>query len=62
MWFKQAQLFQLTKTMRYSPMALCEKLGELEYEECLPSMPHGAGWNLPLMKMALRLFNPSMAI
>jgi recombination associated protein RdgC len=48
MWFKQAQLFQLTKEMRYSAMDLCEKLGELEYEECLPSMPYGAGWISPV--------------
>lgn len=48
MWFKQAQLFQLTGLMRYSPMDLCEKLGELEYEECLPSLPYGAGWVAPV--------------
>jgi len=48
MWFKQAQLFQLTKAMHYSPMELCEKLSELEYQECLPSMPYGAGWISPV--------------
>lgn len=48
MWFKQTQLFQLTGSMRYLPMDLCEKLGELEYEECLPSMPYGAGWISPV--------------
>jgi len=48
MWFKQAQLFQLTDSMRYSPMELCEKLGKLEYEECLPSMSCGAGWISPV--------------
>lgn len=45
---KQAQLFQLTGSMRYSPMDLCKKLGELEYEECLPSMPYGTGWISPI--------------
>lgn len=48
MWFKQTQLFQLTGSMHYSPMDLCEKLGALEYEECLPSMPYGAGWISPV--------------
>jgi recombination associated protein RdgC len=48
MWFKQAQLFQLTKAMRYSSMDLCEKLSGLEYEECLPSFAYGAGWIPPV--------------
>ena len=38
MWFKQVQLFQLSSSIRYVPIDLCEKLGKLEYQECLPSM------------------------
>jgi recombination associated protein RdgC len=48
MWFKQVQLFQLTPSKRYSLMDICEKLGKLEYEECLPFMPYGAGWVSPI--------------
>ena len=48
MWFKQARIFQLTKATNYSPIDLCEKLGELEYEACLPSLTYGAGWISPL--------------
>jgi recombination associated protein RdgC len=48
MWFKQAQLFQLTDTFRYTPITLVEQLDELAFEECLPSMPYGAGWVSPV--------------
>lgn len=48
MWFKQAQLFQLTDAFRYTPTALIEKLEELEFQECLPSMPFGPGWVSPV--------------
>lgn len=48
MWFKQAQLFQLTDAFRYTPITLVEKLNELAFEECLPSMPYGAGWVSPI--------------
>jgi recombination associated protein RdgC len=48
MWFKQAQLFQLTDSFRYTPITLVEKLDELAFEECLPSMPYGAGWVSPV--------------
>ena len=48
MWFKQAQLFQLTDSMRYAPTTLIEKLEELIFQDCLPSMPYGAGWVSPV--------------
>ena len=48
MWFKQAQLFQLTDFFRYTPITLVEKLDELTFEECLPSMPYSAGWVSPV--------------
>ncbi len=48
MWFKQAQLFQLTNSMPFVQTALCKKLSELEYQECLPFMPYGAGWISPI--------------
>jgi recombination associated protein RdgC len=48
MWFKQAQLFQLNDAFRYTPTALIEQLEELEFQECLPSMPYGAGWVSPV--------------
>jgi recombination associated protein RdgC len=48
MWFKQAQIFQLTDSIRYSPNELAEKLEELAFQDCLPSMPYGAGWVSPV--------------
>lgn len=48
MWFKQAQIFQLTDSVRYTPINLIEKLEELVFEDCLPSMPYGAGWVSPV--------------
>lgn len=48
MWFKQVQLFQITSSIQYSPIHLCEKLAKLEYHECLPSMPYATGWVAPV--------------
>ncbi len=48
MWFKQAQLFQLKNIKHYSLTELCEKLSELEFRECSPSIPFGAGWVSPI--------------
>ena len=48
MWFKQAQLFQLAGSIRLSPIDLCKKLEELEFQDCLPSMPFGSGWVSPV--------------
>lgn len=48
MWFKQAKIFQLTDPIRYSPNDLAEKLEELAFQDCLPSMPYGAGWVSPI--------------
>lgn len=48
MWFKQSKLFQLTDSLRYSPIDLSEKLQELEFKSCRPSMPDGAGWVSPI--------------
>src|ERR1700691_1031914 len=48
MWFKQAQLFQLTDSMRYTPTTFIEKLEALLFQDCLPFMPYGAGWASPV--------------
>jgi recombination associated protein RdgC len=48
MWFKQAQLFQLTSSMRYTSTTLIEKLEKLIFQDCLPSMPYSAGWISPV--------------
>ena len=48
MWFKQAQLFQLNDAFLYAPTALIEQLEKFEFQECLPSMPYGAGWVSPV--------------
>lgn len=48
MWFRQAQLFQLKNITNYSPSELCQKLSELEFTECLPSIAFGAGWVSPV--------------
>ena len=48
MWFKQAKIFELAESFRYTPDALAEKLEGLAYKECLPSMPYGSGWIAPV--------------
>ncbi|MBX3709912.1 MAG: recombination-associated protein RdgC [Gammaproteobacteria bacterium] len=48
MWFKQVRLFQLTDASRYTSITLVEKLDELTFQECLPSMSYSAGWVSPV--------------
>ena len=47
MFFKQAQLFQLTKAIGSSSQ-ICDTLEILSFKECLPSMPFSIGWVSPL--------------
>jgi recombination associated protein RdgC len=48
MWFKQIQLFQLTKSIGFTPDKLIEQLEQLAYTPCLPSLPSSAGWISPI--------------
>jgi recombination associated protein RdgC len=48
MWFKQFQIFTLSKTVDLSIENLQEKLGLLAYKPCLPSMPLSYGWISPI--------------
>lgn len=43
MWFKQIQLFQLMES-HFTPDDLIEKLEELAFRPCLPSMQQSLGW------------------
>lgn len=48
MWFKQAQLFQLTDSFTFQPQALAEKLDTLAFRPCLPSHFSSMGWVSPI--------------
>ena len=48
MLFKQARLFQLTDSAYYSPEKLADKLEQLAFRECPPSMPLSSGWVSPI--------------
>lgn len=48
MWFKQIQLFSLNKDFNYKLEDLLEKLGQLKFRDCLPSLPSSMGWIVPL--------------
>lgn len=48
MWFKQARLFLLTDSLCSSPDDLSEKLEELVFKPCRPSMFDSAGWVSPI--------------
>lgn len=48
MWFKQAQLFHLKELLNFSNEHLEERLQELIFKTCLPSMPQSSGWIPPL--------------
>ena len=48
MWFKQSKLFQLTDSPRCSPIDLAEKLADLAFRPCRPSMYDSAGWVSPI--------------
>ncbi len=47
-WFKQAQLFQLTSKLSDSPDDLIEKLEKLKFKPCRPSMQFSMGWVSPI--------------
>lgn len=48
MWFKQLQLFKLPTTQKFSVEEITEKLEELSFKPCLPSMPYSTGWISPV--------------
>jgi recombination associated protein RdgC len=47
MWFKQAQIFQLTNAIPFQSQALEDKLEPLAFRPCLPSFASGHGWTSP---------------
>jgi len=47
MWFKQIQLFQLPK-QNFSIPEITEKLEQLTFKPCLPSLPYSTGWVSPI--------------
>lgn len=47
MWFKQAQIFQLTDSMRFTPDEIGEKLSIFTFEPCLPTLFSTQGWVAP---------------
>jgi recombination associated protein RdgC len=48
MWFKQVQIYQLSKTKIYSAEEVNTMLEDLAFSPCLPSMPDSAGWVPPV--------------
>lgn len=48
MWFKQVQLFELKNANKYTPDSLIQKLEELAFRPCLPSMQSSIGWVPPI--------------
>ncbi len=48
MWFKQAQIFQLSAPLRFEATALGEHLQSLSFSPCLPSLPFSCGWISPV--------------
>ena len=48
MWFKQAKIFQLSSSIRFTPTSLIEKLEDFIFQNCLPSMPFASGWASPV--------------
>jgi len=47
MWFRQAQLFQLSNKIIFSPESLNKNLKQFLFSPCLPSMPQSIGWVSP---------------
>jgi len=48
MWFKSAQLFNLSIPIGYKPEILAESLKVFAFKPCLPSLPYSIGWGAPL--------------
>lgn len=48
MWFKQAQLFQLSDSIQYTSDYFTKKMEKLLFQECLPSLPQATGWVPPI--------------
>lgn len=57
MWFRQAQIFQLTRSsFRMQADTLSERLAVMAFSPCLPSMPSSLGWAPPCGGEEGRLF------
>lgn len=48
MWFKQAQIFQLTDALRSSIDDIIQQLEPFTFRPCFPSMPSSMGWISPI--------------
>lgn len=48
MWFKQAQIFQLTDSLRSSIEQVIQQLEPFTFRPCFPSMPKSMGWISPV--------------
>lgn len=48
MWFKQVQLFELKNASKYTTETLIQKLDDLAFRPCLPSMQTSIGWVPPI--------------
>jgi len=48
MWFKNIQIYQLGSRMVFDPEALAEKLEELAFTPCLPTLAESLGWISPI--------------
>jgi len=48
MWFKQASLFQFTKSLKMNQAELSSALSPLSFTPCLPSLPSSMGWVSPI--------------
>lgn len=48
MWFKQVQVYQLSKSKIFSSEEIANNLEALAFTPCLPSMPDSAGWIAPV--------------
>lgn len=51
MWFKQASLFQFSRSPTFNQHQLMETLAPLTFTPCLPSLPSSTGWVSPLEMM-----------
>lgn len=48
MWFKQAQIFQLSSPFKYDSAEINNRLESFAFKPCMPSMPSSMGWVSPL--------------
>lgn len=48
MWFKQATLYQFSRSIKMDQQTLSEALTPLSFSPCLPSLPSSMGWVSPI--------------